>query len=138
MKTRFLLVPVVLCLLIAGCDDVSPVEEPASADLFEVHLSSSFNDVPVSVEIDGREIFRGRLTNEIQTDSGPEVSPFDLAGVVSADLSVGEHRLVVNVFDSAREELTFTIEDTLAIIVSYRADTNDLQFVLMNEVPLYL
>lgn len=129
MAKRLLLSIFLTAFLGVGCDNAAHVEAPEPADLFQVHLLSAFNAEVVVLELDDRELFRGRITSD---------SFFDLAAVVSGEVTIGEHRLAVTVHDFVREEVSFTVTDTLVVMVNYLPTTKELRFAFLEEVPLYL
>lgn len=129
MGRRLLLSFIVTAFFVLGCDSATPVEEDEPADLFQVHLLSDFDADVVVLELDDRELFRGRVSSD---------AFFGLAAVVSDEVSIGEHRLTVSVHGSVREEVNFTITDTLVVIVNYVPTTQELHFAFLEEEPLYL
>lgn len=130
------LVAASLSLLTIGCS--GPVEvEDSNVDLFEVHFSASFTNVPVHVLLDNREIFRGIMTSN-PPEGRPGLSPIDLAGVLSADLTEGTHRLTVIVRSEVTREIEFLARQTVVVRVSYLTDVDDVFFAVLDQVPEYL
>ena len=98
-------------LALAACDTTGA---PADRGL-TVDLLGAFDDTAVTVQVDGRTVFRGRAT------TGRTVAS---AGAVDVPVAAGEHRVRATVEGRATATLLVSTDTTVAVGVLYTPETD--------------
>lgn len=80
--------------------------------MFEVHLLAHFDNTPVQIQIDGEEVFDSTAsTNYI----------LGVAEMIELDIEQGEHTISTTI-EGFQKDSTFTVADTLVVLIEYNAD----------------
>ena len=116
-------------LLFVSCEDENVTSsESTSAEIFEIHLQTWFENNPVQVKFDNEIIFDDTISTG---------SILAYASIISLDVTQGEHNIQVIVNDSIQGDTTLTIGDSLYVAVNYNSDQKEIGFYTQNEPFAY-